>query len=427
MIGGCHKSLLSRCVALFAISVLLGGCYWSAPGFDSRRTGYNPHEGSITSANVGTLTERWSAPAGGQIVTSSGRVHGFGWPGELRSYDAADGSLVWSTPVDVGDILNPPLFVAFGNRLMFPSVEVGAPTGCLLQHDLATGAFQGCATLPAPADATTIFTLDAVRDGSWVVVTYHYGTADGPESAIAATNVSDPAQRWIVEFGIGELGYGSLITNPIVVDGIVYAGVISGATTLVGWDVDDTCTPDCDPVVEHDLPTDLLSGISADASGASIAVAADDVVYVVDRVGGDVVWTGTYPVNGYYDQRSIPTWTPTALVVPVSTNIDRPFLGLTDGTAVVAFPAEGCGAETCGSTWSAELLGQPAGQVAAAGDVVYATSMQAFAALPTSCTGTCEPLHVQEEDDLTWFSPAIVANGLVLHSDRGGLRALSLP
>ena len=134
-----------------------------------------------------------------------------------------------------------------------------------------------------------------------------------------------------------------------------------------------------------------------------------------------VLWTGSYTSRPYH-HNSIPTWTPSALVVP---------LWRTDGdldvTTVVSFDVEGCGASLCPPTWSADLPGQPMGQGAAAGDVFYVTSMQSFAAFPTACTAVCAPLYVQDEDVWTWFGSPIVANGLVLHAPGGDLQALSLP
>jgi hypothetical protein len=423
---GRRRSNLSRIVVVVTLGVVLSGCYWAQPGFDSRRSGFNPHEGSINSTNVATLTERWTATGAIRMVTSAGRVHGItGYPGELTTFDAADGSVEWSAPIDPGDVVNPPV-LRFGSQLVVPSATAGDATGCLLRHDIDTGSAEPCATLLAPHDATGELSVEAVSDGSWVVVAYSYQAPGGWGSAIAATNLSNPELRWIVE-----LGSNALLSNPIIVDGVVYAA-FGGTTawTLVGWDLDDTCTPDCEPVVEHDLPSGLagfVSGISADPTGAKVAVVSTEALYVVDRISGDLLWTGAYPVVGSFDHRSIPTWTPTTLLAPVATRVTDPYLGQTHATAVVAYLVDGCGSATCPATWWAQLDGRPAGQAAAAGDLVYVTSERDFAALPTSCTGTCEPLHHQEGDAVTWFGPPIVANGLVLHSDRGGLRALSLP
>jgi outer membrane protein assembly factor BamB len=76
--------------------LVLAGCDWSQYGFDAGHSGWNPTEHTITPANVGTLTARWTG-VGVQPVVGRGLVFSNS-AGALAAHDATTGALRWKRP-----------------------------------------------------------------------------------------------------------------------------------------------------------------------------------------------------------------------------------------------------------------------------------------------------------------------------------------
>ena len=87
-----------RVGVLVSLVVVAAACDWTTVGFDASRSGFNSLDGVITTANVGTLTQKWQASlatgAGSDPVVAGGKVFAASSPtvnvttGALQSYDA---------------------------------------------------------------------------------------------------------------------------------------------------------------------------------------------------------------------------------------------------------------------------------------------------------------------------------------------------
>ena len=96
---------------------------WPTYGFDLQRTGYNPSETTIGTANVGTLQVRWSATLGDVMIAQPVEAAGISVPGQgtknilyegtehgdFYALDAATGQVIWhknlrSTQTDCEDM-----------------------------------------------------------------------------------------------------------------------------------------------------------------------------------------------------------------------------------------------------------------------------------------------------------------------------------
>jgi outer membrane protein assembly factor BamB len=77
---------------------------WPQLGFDTRRTGFNPHEQHLGSANVGALEILWTNSVGFTINTgvcvADGVVYYGNYGGEFRAVDAATGEPIWTRSLE---------------------------------------------------------------------------------------------------------------------------------------------------------------------------------------------------------------------------------------------------------------------------------------------------------------------------------------
>jgi outer membrane protein assembly factor BamB len=123
---------MNRRVAVLAVvlATVLGACDWTMVGFGPRHTGWNFGESTIDIANVGTLTESWTASiprsttnesqpvvAGGVLYAGSndGNVYAFDADGDTNCtgtpktcqplWSAATGAPVTTTPAVVAGTL----------------------------------------------------------------------------------------------------------------------------------------------------------------------------------------------------------------------------------------------------------------------------------------------------------------------------------
>src|SRR5688572_24480905 len=92
-------------VAIAALSLLLAGCYWSQPGFNSHRTGFNPHELAVTAANAASLEVDVDVPGLHALETvrsRAGLLHALNVSGyEITTIDPGTGDVVWTAPVAI--------------------------------------------------------------------------------------------------------------------------------------------------------------------------------------------------------------------------------------------------------------------------------------------------------------------------------------
>src|SRR5579883_3595912 len=76
-----------------------GTAQWLQPYFNGAHTGFNPLETTLSRSNVGSLTQLWSLPTGGQItdpvIVQSGVAYVNSGDGYLYAVNASTGSLIW--------------------------------------------------------------------------------------------------------------------------------------------------------------------------------------------------------------------------------------------------------------------------------------------------------------------------------------------
>src|SRR5262249_34149559 len=123
---------------------------WPQFHFNAAHTGYNPFETTIGPANVGGLHLLWKGGATGgvgSVSVSRGRAFLGGFQGVFRAWNASDGSLSWSRPLD--DLLESTPAISAGR------VFIESNAGTLYALDAASGSLlwtqptgQGAVTSP---------------------------------------------------------------------------------------------------------------------------------------------------------------------------------------------------------------------------------------------------------------------------------------
>ncbi|MEA2350792.1 MAG: hypothetical protein QOG86_1733 [Thermoleophilaceae bacterium] len=93
---------LATLAALFVVAPVATAVAtdWSTYGYSSSRSGLNPHETTLGTGNVRSLTERWSVDLGGEVdaqpVVAAGVVYVGSEKGRFVAVNAASGAVVWS-------------------------------------------------------------------------------------------------------------------------------------------------------------------------------------------------------------------------------------------------------------------------------------------------------------------------------------------
>ena len=150
---------------------------WISIGHDVSNTRHNRREHLLTTANVGSLVEKWRFKPDATCVTSTpavyeGSVYFGDWNGHLHALNARDGTLIWSTRVQepIGLSLTSPLtgspFVSADR------VYIGGNAAQMFAVDRKSG--RSLWTQPIIIDETDfdsarIFSSAAVSDGLLVI------------------------------------------------------------------------------------------------------------------------------------------------------------------------------------------------------------------------------------------------------------------
>jgi outer membrane protein assembly factor BamB len=295
--------------------------------FRTRGSGFNPYESTISSSNVNTLVQRWSAPAfgfgatpvvaGGLVYTTApdaenwdltasnaatGAVKWHNEPGDpsagltvasglvlstdfesghVSAYDASTGVLKWSSAVNA---LDPPIvstdgtaFIA-GNDARLHALEIS--TGAE-RWSVATDADPG---LPAVANGVVVVPAGPISGRS--------GT-----SSLRAYDVATGAPRWSIAYVLTP-------ATPAIVDGVVYDAadlavfgldLMTGVTKWMTGPVQcggpaavayGLMYVDCDGVTAFDTATDSKVWGPATFDGSDPAV-ANGVVYITSHDNHD--------------------------------------------------------------------------------------------------------------------------------------------
>ncbi|WP_329367451.1 PQQ-binding-like beta-propeller repeat protein [Streptomyces sp. NBC_00669] len=228
----------------------LGGTYWwSALAYGGGRLYAQNYDGVLTAFNPATGAKLWTVTLPGQYSFTSpptfadGVVYtgGAGSGGTLYAVDAASGSLLWSQPVANGDDSSPAVDAA-GVYVSYACEQAYAfdpKSGSPIWHH-QTGCSGGGGRTPVLADGGVW-----VRDNGMASSVLDAGTGEVSSTYDAAGTSPAPAidghQGYFVDGGVLQERYtptldtrwtfqgdGRISTAPIVVNGYVYVGSLSG-------------------------------------------------------------------------------------------------------------------------------------------------------------------------------------------------------
>ena len=377
----------ARCVVAIAMLAVLAGC-WTVPGAGPQRSGHNPFETAITTANVGTLGREWTWQAdwttprevSDPVVSVSGVHVSAGH--ELVTIKPGDGVERWRTPlfdanlpVQVLTARNP----AAANGRVFVSIQSASPrvASGTRAFDANTGQDLGVVaaagndvTVPRETKLVGAYTLSGGSSG--FVLTGYF-----------VKDLGDETKSWTANLNVFSGGGVISPSSPAVgADGFFFAN----GQTLLAYPLAEpagcvvvsgnfrTCPPTWSLGFGQGLTRPTLSG-----DGTSIVVgdAGHVMMFTVD---GGSIWTA-----------GLPTTAPPS--APLS--IDASTVFAVSAGKLHAYGRGGCGLTSCSPLWSGDTAGTVTLQPAIAGGIVYtATTGGVVRAFPAAgCgTATCEPL-----------------------------------
>ncbi|MFE6662796.1 PQQ-binding-like beta-propeller repeat protein [Streptomyces sp. NPDC057697] len=281
----------------------LGGTYWwSALAYGGGRLYAQNYDGVLTAFDPATGAKRWSVTLPGQSSFTSpptfraGVVYtgGAGSGGTVYAVDAADGTVLWTRPVEYGDNSSPAVtadgvYVSYGCEQTYAfAPRSGEP---LWRHE--TECSGGGGRTPVLADGgvwvrddagmtpSVLDTSDGRRRGGYEADGWSPAPAfDGrqgyfvDEGVLKERHSRTLETRWTFE------GDGRISTAPIVVNGYVYVGsesgrlwALNGATGQSVWST-DVGAPIDEPD-EHNVSAPL-TGLGA--GGGLVVVPATDLL-----------------------------------------------------------------------------------------------------------------------------------------------------
>jgi hypothetical protein len=446
---------------LVGVVLLAASCNWPLVGFGPDRTGYSASETAISPANVGQLSQQWTADligpgsdpvvADGHVFVTGQNMVPIGSPGSfLYSFDAAgstncSGSAQktctpqWSNSFpsqncggtnDVPTGLSDPA-VDNGEVWIGESTAIlcNESSGQTVAYDENTGAARVTSEGAVISGSPTV--SGGSLYGSWFA-SASFGSVFESSSGIGAVDTATGATQFTA--GTTSTLTGAVtFTPPAVSNGILYA---AAANTLYAFDA--TGTTDCGPPPPP-LPDPALgfstfcnplwtATLPGTVSTTTAPAVANGFVYVGDSSGT----LSAIPAGGCGAATCLPAWTAStkgAIETSPAVTATTVYVGSDDG-GFYAFPAKGCGAATCQPLWRAKTGGTVKSSPSVAGDVVYVGSddddLYAFNA--SGCgAATCQPLLRTDVGAPVETSPAI-ANGQVFVTDTAGtLHAYGLP
>jgi hypothetical protein len=445
--------------------------------FGPERTGYTPFEFALSPANVGRLTQQWTASligSGSDPVVADGHVYVTATTpatsstpastplGYLYAFDSSGRTNCGGSPSTCSPVWSAPYLsysdtgfqtLEFDQFLSAPTVANGTVYIERLGTDLISEFGGGGSTDAYNADnGTKVFseagadignldleggTMAPAVSGGTLYGSFEFPSGRGGD--YFGLDALDPSTGFVRFFaGLSTSPYSA----PTVANGILYA---ASGNTLSAFDASgsNNCGPGpgvaasdtvCQPLWTATTSAPIIGSLQPTTgnppltSGGSYVAVANGYVYVGDASGT----LSAFPAGGCGAATCAPVWTAqtsgainsSAAVTPTTV-----FVGSDDGK-LYAFPARGCGAATCQPLWQAQTGGAVKSSSSVAGDVVYVGSdddnLYAFNA--SGCgAATCTPLLQTNVGAPVETSPAI-ANGHVYVTDTAGtLHAYGLP
>lgn len=408
--------------AALVVAVGAAGC-WPAPAQGPDRAAYNSFETTLTAANVGSLTEKWSAAVddtsgetqwvpSGEPVVGRGGVYVNDRSGLYR-FDIADGARAWKAPLPP----SPPGLVyemgqpfVIDDQVVVGYGAVGDSTGAGAEwHNWRLNPATGAKVADGPESGAVtgsrgskLLTVDAECIEGFACGA-HYTIVD-PSDPAAATDGSLGAHVTRYQppvLGVSRVYHSNL--NPLTQTSQVQAFPVSGGTAAL-WTT---------PIAFNELASGpVLSPDGSTVYVVTLTFSAAAKLYALDAATGAVEWTGplSVPASG------TPALAEGRLYIPT-------------GTGIVVMDAAGCGAATCAPLWSGTTASRVTSQPAVAGGVVYAGTQDGTVAAfdAAGCgTATCSAVWSDSIGAAVTATP-VVAGGQLYAMSASELTAFGLP
>jgi eukaryotic-like serine/threonine-protein kinase len=411
---------LSLTVVVAVLAVAFAGCDWVQFGLDPGGSRNNSSERVISTANVSTLVQRFSAPTGGAIDFSSPAIaNGIAYIGsgdELDAFNATSGALDWTaTTTNIvassPAVANGVVYVTDGNGILY-AFDAAGKTNC-----------SGTPTTCSPLWTSTIGEGSPNVSGGNV-----YVTGGGVLSAI---NAATGATLWSVASG-------GTLSDPVLANGVVYVGfsVLIGHVPVAELQAYDATSgaPLWTGAVQHgnlNYPPQPAVAKGVVYVGAQY----DGAPLSAFDAAGNTNCSGTPKTcSPLWTSGAVPVTTPPAIANGVVYESSEGFLATFDATGNTNCSGT---PKTCSPLWEGNYGGNntPDGDApAVANGVVYVgtenDNLLAFdAAGNIGCSNeTCNPLWTATTGGSADISSPAVANGIVyVGSGDGNLYAYGLP
>jgi hypothetical protein len=435
-------------------AVVLAGCDWNQFLYGSGRAGLNNIEFAISTSNVSTLTERFTAPTGGLLSTAAPVI-----AGGVAYVDSGDGNLYafsasGTTSCSGAPATCTPLWTASvgGATSLISSPAIASGVIYVVGGDGVVRAFDaggktdcgGTPTVCLPLWTANVSADSSVAPlvvGGTLFVNTNTGVvaldAAGQNGCSGAPTVCAPL--WVTNFA----GFTSGTTGTLYVAGtsVIEAFDVSGTTNCTG-----SAPKTCSPLVEYQ-PNYPLTSIVPDyavVSGSTLYVQANNFTAPPVPNHEDVEAFDAAGATNCAPQGTLKVCTPLWTTTDVPNEFPPAPVGngslyVSGSGGVSVFDASGtvnCSGspKVCAPMWTstaAEAIDAP---MSVANGVLYGTDNNSLFALDASghknCTGSvCSPLWsaTPPTSGNLFYSGPVVANGLVYATVGDDLVAYALP
>ena len=359
--------LLAQSVASGPASASAAGA-WAKARFDASNTAFNPMESSLSTSNVDSLAEDWSATMTRHAspVVADGVIYVGCAPRAFCSLDARSGAVRWRTEVGgsaprASALVGTTVYVGSSGP---PTVfALDAWTGAVVWQTRVANSWADLGTAPVVADGLLfqatddgfLFAWDAATGVQrWAKRLYAQGTPAvangvlyvyaGHEShALFALSASTGATLWRSEARTGFDGTAPMLYGELVVAGTTRLDP-PGPGEVAAYRAGGCGAAICRPVWTY-RGSQPLSGDPAHARGVVYQAFADGFVAAIDAGTGQLRW------------RAAADGAPHAVLRrPGSLTIANGLLFGDGGDgAVYAWAAGGCGSAVCQALWKGSV------------------------------------------------------------------------
>jgi outer membrane protein assembly factor BamB len=419
------RSLLTRSLAI-AFVVGLGACSWPMAGQGPDRRSWSQFDSVITPANVAGLTPGWTATGdqfAGEVVGDGGVVYQSDGSG-VRALDLGTGAVLWSNGPLEGSgpiVRSDTLLNAGGGSECFVETRARADGG-----DLRVVRFGGIPiSVPGVATCGTERPLEVgstivVSHGAWALdqQSTSCGGGRGYKSTREITAFDATlAVLWnyqlVLSSGCGRFdsSFPGAAFGDIASDGTRVFAIIPSLGTVQAFPL--ACAASCTPSWTRTLPNQIVGRPLVLTNGGVAVSDTTGVVTILDPTNGTTLWS---TASGASTDGMAAT--ATSLFVPRQNG------------QLTVYATGGCGQNTCGTTWAANLGHTPLGAApSVSGDVLWVadTDKTVVALDARGCgTATCSSLDTLTTTANIGAAPVVVSGRLLVRTATGGLETFAL-